>query len=249
MLKMITMTGADDTTEPQALCDLSADYKFVEWGILASNSQAGSGRFPSIDWIDELRKHAMVRDEFNMCLHLCGSWVRKLLIGDIAIPARMAVGFQRMQLNFHAENTLCYGLPFWHALLLLGQHNRQFIFQIDGAGGNKHLEEIYKLSAASIEGKVDAVPLFDVSGGAGVLPKEWPTPKYVTTNNSVSSLVLHGYAGGLGPHNLAVELPKIIAAAGDCDIWIDMETHVRTDEKFDLDKVEACLKICKPYFN
>lgn len=247
MLKMVTMTGADDFTEPQALSDISKDFPFVEWGVLASATQVGSGRFPSTVWICEFA-HMLNREAtMNASLHLCGGWVRKLLVGDIIFPPRLMEEFERVQLNFHAENTHCAPVAFWNALSTLG--GRQFIFQIDGAGGNKHLESILRLNDEHNVGKVDAVPLFDISGGEGVLPGSWPHPRYTVDLSLGSKFISHGYAGGLGPHNLAEQLPLIIEAAGDCDIWIDMETHVRTNEKFDLDKVEQCLKIVAPYVN
>jgi len=59
----------------------------------------------------------------------------------------------------------------------------------------------------------------------------------------------HGYAGGLGPENLAEQLPLIGQAAGDCRIWVDMESRVRSDNdrQFDLAKVRKCLEIAKPF--
>jgi phosphoribosylanthranilate isomerase len=59
----------------------------------------------------------------------------------------------------------------------------------------------------------------------------------------------HGYAGGLGPDNLAHEIPRIAKAAGDARVWLDMESGVRSnnDKQFDLDKVLQCLEIAKPF--
>lgn len=247
MLKMVTMTGADDSTDRDAMLALSDKYSFVEWGVLASVKEMGYGRFPCMHTIRNIQQRALLYEKFNICLHLCGAWVRQLLHGDILFKADMTTGFKRIQLNFHAENTNCAPAAFWNALSTFGA--KQFIFQIDGAGGNKHLESIYGINEISTVGKVDAAPLFDISGGAGTLPPFWPMPRYTSAASPTSKLVPHGYAGGLGPHNLAEQLPKIIEAAGECDIWIDMETHVRTDEKFDLAKVERCLEIAAPYIN
>ena len=43
--------------------------------------------------------------------------------------------------------------------------------------------------------------------------------------------------------------PLIATAAGDCQIWIDMETRVRSagDRIFDLDKVYRCLKVANGF--
>ena len=79
--------------------------------------------------------------------------------------------------------------------------------------------------------------LFDASAGRGVAPEGWPAP-----------LPGHfcGYAGGINPDNVAGHIDKI-AAAGAQDTWIDMESGVRTDDRFDLDKVRRVLKIAEPF--
>jgi hypothetical protein len=58
-----------------------------------------------------------------------------------------------------------------------------------------------------------------------------------------------GYAGGLGPDNLAEELRRIEEVAGDAEVWIDMETNVRTAERFDLDKVRRCYDLARPWLS
>jgi hypothetical protein len=75
--------------------------------------------------------------------------------------------------------------------------------------------------------------LIDDSGGRGISPNIWNPPqtsKYV------------GFAGGLGPDNLAAELTKIQTIAGTGS-WVDMEGKLRTHDFFDLDKAEACINI------
>src|SRR5205085_2594517 len=120
---------------PSDLIPLTKEFPFVEWGILASASQRGkSPRFPGVAWVQELRS---LDYPMNLSLHLCGRWVRELLMGRNILPGdEIDPAFQRVQLNFHAENTPCDPEAFCQALLSVGK-NRQFIFQIDGAGGNK----------------------------------------------------------------------------------------------------------------
>jgi len=247
-LDRVTITGADDSIIPNDLLKLSRQYRFVEWGILASASvgpDAGSFRFPSAPWIAELIGVARRVGNISLSLHLCGRWVRELLVGDVHIPELLlAPEFQRIQLNFHAERTPCKAPEFFNAMLSLGK--RQYIFQIDGAKGNAHLESLYGENNG--DQTVDAVPLFDISGGAGILPTEWPKPQYMDDD---TTCCYHGYAGGLGPDNLEQQIPLIGAAAGETPIWIDMETRVRSsdDSRFDLDKVARCLEIAKPHIS
>jgi hypothetical protein len=61
--------------------------------------------------------------------------------------------------------------------------------------------------------------LVDASGGRGVSPISWDRPN---TRKPV------GYAGGLGPNNLAKELPRIAAVARD-PWWVDMEGKLRDE--------------------
>lgn len=73
--------------------------------------------------------------------------------------------------------------------------------------------------------------LVDGSGGRGIGPSTWVRP---------STWKHVGFAGGLGPDNLATELPKIAAVARG-EFWVDMENNLRTDDWFDIEKAKrAC---------
>lgn len=239
-LDRVTITGADDRTDIAKLIELSERFPFVEWGILISRSSEGAPRYPSQAWIKHLQHAARHRRGVQLSLHICGHWVRQLLMGVDELPFGVIDGSARVQLNFHAQRTPCKPHEFYKTLRDFGLRRRQFIFQIDGAFGNKHLETVYELNH---DGSVDAVPLFDVSGGAGILPASWPKPFYMKAD--VVEHVYHGYAGGLGPDNLEEQIPLIAAAAAGTRFWIDMETGVRSDNDrvFDLAKVERCLEI------
>jgi hypothetical protein len=73
--------------------------------------------------------------------------------------------------------------------------------------------------------------LYDRSGGGGVAPARWPT------HPGGDRLV--GYAGGIGPDNV-LEVIKAISAGGP--YWIDMESKVRTNDRFDL---ALCRRVCE----
>ena len=241
-LDRVTITGADDSVSIGRLHGLSKKFPFVEWGILYSKSQIGGNRFPSETWFNDL--HALA-GEIKLSLHLCGSVVRDLLVGINSMPLGLLPflpKYQRIQLNFHAENAKCDPVYFYRALKDL-RNEHQYIFQIDGSNGNEHMESVW---AADVDAMLNCVPLFDISGGAGILPNQWPKPEYMAND---TDHIYHGYAGGLGPENLEQQLPLIAEAAGNTRIWIDMETKVRSnnDRQFDLDKVAACLEICAPF--
>jgi hypothetical protein len=238
-LNRVTITGADDSVRPLDLIQLSKEYPFVEWAILVSakhTNSDGSPRFPSLAWLYEL--NAVMNPEVDLAMHVCGSWVRRLLLGTAppALGEMFLFPFNRVQLNFHAESLDCMELPFLKALRAFG--NRQIIFQIDGNMGGVFFNMAWPPSKSSQ--LLNAVPLFDMSHGAGVLPEAWPKPL---------GDIYHGYAGGLGPDNLAEQIPLILKASQGAWIWIDMETKVRSenDKQFDLVKVRRCLDAAAPF--
>lgn len=240
-LNRVTITGADDTVRPSDLADLSRRFPSTEWGILVSRSQQGNHRFPTDQWLHDLCKIKMEMDNdglpFNLSLHVCGRWVRQLLLGINELPEFLLPHFQRIQFNFHGERSPCHPKEILRALQDLMPPPRQYIFQVDGVNGGAVLQKI-----ESNDSEFNGVALFDLSGGNGVLPDLWPAPRKVG--------VYQGYAGGLGPYNLKDQIQAIAEACGDeTPHWIDMETRVRShgDDKFDLGKVEHCLEIADPF--
>lgn len=236
-LKRVTVTGADDSVPPALLIELSAKYPFVEWGILMSASTRGMGaeRFPSREWRASLVSLARANPGVRISAHLCGTWVREIILKGVwavfNLDADLMQAAKRVQLNTHAESH-----DFNVEAMLNGMRDerlmgKQFIFQRDGR--NNHL-----LTHAENAG-FDAVPLFDLSHGAGVLPDEWPRG-HAFANGA-------GYAGGLSAENVHEQLQKINAVCGTAPIWIDAETRLRSGSSLDLARVEAYLKAAKPW--
>lgn len=228
MITKVTITGADDSIEPIELVKLSQEFPFVEWGILVSKNNYGTPRFPSLTWLQKLRgiKHDI--KDLKLSCHLCGTFVRELVKGNdtiIQIMGPMWYIFERVQINFHA-------IPHEYSNQMIGIFskfaNQQFIFQHDGV--NDHI-----VKKAFNEG-CNVSALFDKSGGAGILPKQWP---------QLLEGIPCGYAGGLSPDNVEEQIKIIEGIVGETEIWIDVETHVRSnmDSLFDLNKVRKFLEI------
>jgi hypothetical protein len=265
ILDRVTITGADDSIQATDLIGLTEEFPFVEWGILVSQSSTGQPRFPSGHWLTGLSLLTRVPHQLPLALHVCGKWTRQALLGIDGLPDGLLQGYARVQLNFHAERTKCDPARFAAVLRMWREHHyvKQVIFQLDGQLGNKHMAAVQAEFDPDFD-YVQCVPLFDTSGGAGVLPQEWPQPYEY---DHMEELEYHGYAGGLGPDNLEEQLPRIMEAASNpkpieldglgephcgsspCRIWIDMETKVRSkgDCQFDLAKVRRCLEIAAPY--
>ena len=146
-------------------------------------------------------------------VHACGRVAREYLLVDHASPG---VLFDRIQVNGAVSVPELRGL--------CTRYPEQVVITQDNAA-NVPLREF-------AEARVHAI-LVDGSGGRGIVPARWQRPQ---TTKEV------GFAGGLGPHNLEAELPKIAAIATG-EWWIDMESGVRTDDWFDVNKALEAVRI------
>lgn len=224
MLKRITFTGIDDTTDLGRVLDISRRFPIVEWGVLVP--MKGRGRWPSEGTVMKLLGAAALAPyRVQLAGHLCEPHIGPLLAGQLRLRDVIGEAFPRVQINTHGK--LYRRVDGWTDGLA-SDHPREYILQLDDETAPLLISDFY-------DGRYLASGLHDLSHGAGLLPASWPARQ--------EGVLWTGYAGGLGPHNLAEQLPKIAAAAGDHDYWIDMETHVRTDDRLDLDKVERCLGI------
>lgn len=228
-LTTVTLTGADDSIGPADLRIISDQYPFVEWGILLMPGRAGQPRFPSEKWLEKLDKNctAFIKQPLQLSAHLCGNYVEQFLHGtanscglfDYVGPAWD--WFNRIQINTH-------GVPHTYDLdamikMLKGEKwvNKEIIFQFDNVN--------YLSLGYALLKRIKCSILFDLSHGAGKLPSTWPEP---------IAGIKCGYAGGLGADNIEKQLVNILRHKGDNEIWIDMETKLRSDDnkKFDMSK-------------
>lgn len=136
----------------------------------------------------------------------------RALLMDGKIPVS---GFQRIQVNG--------GILTIEAARLCEMYPRHTIITQHNVN-NAHLLNVIAENHAL---------LIDTSGGQGKSPDSWSPPD---TKKSV------GFAGGLGPDNLAGELHKIevIARAG---WWADMEGKIRVDDWFSIEQATTCVDI------
>lgn len=227
ILSTVTISGVDDTVEPQALAELSKAFDFVEWGVLLGPSEwmGKKPRFPSFGWLERLRRWCVGSGQMRLSGHLCGHQARWLLAGSYTPTTeygRFWPMLSRAQVNTAGhETTLAEA-----GVTVMKSLGQQWILQQDGH--NNHLLE------RVVEMGLSAVGLYDMSYGKGRVAGDWP---------AADDLRL-GYAGGLSPDNLEDHLPRIATAGIGRRIWIDMESGVRTENRLDVGRVLRVLSIC-----
>lgn len=215
MLTKVTITGADDQVMHEDLVKLSKEFPFVEWGILFSISREGTARYPTLPWIEKFLPLKQEND-LQISVHLCGQASYGAYIAGYTQDINPFIGIaDRIQINGFRANRA--------GGLLKLPDSFEYILQVPSAD---KLEETAKFTTNLLK----ASALFDPSGGKGLPATEWPKPP---PNLKI------GYAGGINIHNIDSVLD--ILSDRDYDFWIDMESGVRTDDRFDLDIVHQIL--------
>lgn len=225
MLTTVTITGADDRTDPTALCKLSAEFPFVEWAFLLSAKRLGTPRYPSRHWLTELEDTLQdaARPRVRYAVHFCGQCTRDTLAGNAEWIDRWldAIRPDRIQLNgFEMPPT-----PDFLALAKRTTRERPLRFILQ-AREQATFEPVVATAA-----EIGADVLYDPSGGRGIETADWPTLP--------SSSVYLGYAGGIGPNNVEAVLGVLLSDASRGDFWIDMESRVRSGDA--VDKLDLAL--------
>lgn len=217
----ITFTGLDERTDLKQ-CKILSDQYPIEWGVLVGG-RLGKSRYPTDKVLAEI-----LRSPLQLAMHMCG-------------PAAkwMNDGMPILETPPEGVSTV--------AMTYLNRVNR---IQVNRARGQYDLKSIWKGAShlrsdqkILVQHRGETLPfsrpddrihyLHDESGGKGIATKEWAHPSYRT--NFV------GYAGGLNPDNVAVEVARMPAN----NFWIDMETGLRTDDWLDLDK---CRAVCEAVY-
>ena len=225
-LDRVTITGADDRTDPAELARLSRRYPFVEWGILISAAKTGSPRHPGPEWRQRLAEIAAAGAEpgLRLAAHLEGSLSQRTMLegsDEFFTGPYSAEIFRRIQLNGFssvARTARC--------AIIKRRTAHMFVFQVQS-------EEAYAAAARHGASRASNVGvLFDKSAGRGETPAQWPEPRFD---------LYTGFAGGIAPGKVDA-VCAAIRGYPFAPFWIDMEANVRTDDILDLGKVELVLK-------
>ena len=225
MLEKLTFTGVDERTPIQELGEMVKEYPQVEFAALMGREN-GVGGNPIFPPFTVLSRMGEIRA--NSALHLCGSYARSALSVEWDLfpdNLRLCHRFGRIQVNLHGDSY---------------DPDRIEVT----SEGIVRLAEMVDCESVIVQHRADwdSVPvdhpkveyLFDLSEGAGVEAfGNWPVPP---ADRRV------GYAGGIGPHNIDRAMAFVNQHPG-ARMWLDMESQVRTDCWFDLDKVRAVCRV------
>lgn len=220
MIELVTFTGIDETTPCDALVQLAASYPFSEFAVLAGTWTGSHPRFPPVATIERWREVAG-EHRVHSAIHLCGRYSRGVCQDDASEAAGLAAGFDRVQINLPSDD------------------RRRNVAQVEAFG-----ERIGATTIIQHDEAWDSAPagwmrrtehLFDRSGGRGIGSIEhWPSPPRGTGRRV-------GYAGGISPATIEQALAFARRFAGS-RLWLDMESGVRTNGRFDIGAVDA---VCK----
>lgn len=227
-LDHLSLTGIDDDTDLHELLDMqqaAAPAVTVEWGLLSMKGKSG-GKYPSKKTVARVR--AFADKGLNVCAHLCGADAKSVLRGT-GIPEHVA-GFRRYQLNIGSYESqwdpvgcppASFGLPLEAGYTLQCGKNR---WVMDG------------LAPAMQQAGYRVSLLFDTSRGRGKKGDNWAL---------ADGDVLCGFAGGITPETLGYVLVELLARKRR--FFVCAESGLRTADRFDPDKLRACIEVCKRF--
>lgn len=242
MLDLVSFVGVDEFTREQSLSKMGHLLSHlsnihpcfaVELGFLYSESRSGKQkRYPTKQFINDYL-YALQFSPFRRSIHLCGQEaIDKFLNHDEELHELCGMA-HRVQLNMNMDK---YQVE-WLSEKIVDLSKFFTIIVQDNKSKIELVSAIEKLGPTNVHDK-NIHYLYDGSGGFGRVISDFkPVHKYNYT----------GYAGGINPLN-ALDITKSIQYHNETDtkFYIDMESGIRTDDKFDVDK---CIDIILNLFH
>ena len=222
-LQHITFTGIDGKTDLGALWELQEQCPIAEFGVLvAKNWRENGNRYFNPSYLSALDGRGL-----NLSAHLCGSIARAAVCGDFEPFREWTTAypyiFNRCQLNIATSKENPDSFEWCEDAFLFNE----IILQ------QKSVDDCDLYLKSNTNEHVTM--LLDASGGEGI-----DTSLVAFAGKKI------GYAGGINPDNVGEKLTFLMENEQVGDFWIDMESGVRTDDWFDIDKVRRVLEICEP---
>jgi phosphoribosylanthranilate isomerase len=230
VINLVSLTGPDDKTSIDQLARISEAYPFVEWGVLYVPNYNGTKRNPSEQWRKDFFDSAMPGSKAT---HLCGAKAFYQLL-DNELPAEILKS-NRIQLNINARKVEFSDQEVKEVYARALDVVPAVILQLHSSTQNV-IRDFLKSVSSSDRSRIHV--LLDESRGKGKMPSHWTLPAFLAD-------IPCGIAGGLNPTNIAEVLSRFEASSNVR--WVDMESGIRTDNEFDLDKAISVLESSKSF--
>lgn len=198
--------------------DEATDLEDLRWlaskgevGFLITLTPDGRKRYPRFEWVAKALQ--AINNPYGVALHICGSGAKRMLFEDDEPLAELLESVHRIQINGDVSpDQIVDVCERYEWLTVITQHTER----------SESLAWTPTCDRHSV--------LVDSSGGREVLCKHWPS---IQTTKPV------GFAGGLGPSNLEVEIPRILKVAKP-GWWVDMEASLRDEnDQFSILRAQA----------
>lgn len=225
MHKFLTLTGVDAKTDPKWMNSAikrlvrKSGYSGLEFGILRSPKVDQSPRYPGRDAVNRLLASGYPGD---FSFHLCGRYAR--MVHDLEWAELCDIIDFRKVGRVQVNSTQCDA----NAILTL----MRFSIHIGLPVIMQWRDAVFPCAPSQIH------LLQDRSGGRGIAETTWTVPDQICLKAKRTV----GYAGGLGPDNVAAAMPEILKASSGSQFWIDCESSLRTDDWFDAAKADAMIE-------
>lgn len=224
MSKLVSIAGADDETSLDALSQLVCD-KSVEIALLYYPEKEGYPRNPSKQWREQFF-NKISRDQ--RAIHLCGVEVFNEILSpefkSFSIYSELKK-YHRVQLNINARRADFSEEQVLAVFETLTQEGFSLIFQCH----EESVHVIEKFVRSRVAHRHQFAVLLDSSKGKGIFSGNWEIPPFVYE----LKLPL-GIAGGLNADNIQ----HVKASISYSKVWFDLESGARTNNVFDLVKVQ-----------
>lgn len=223
-INKVTLTGIDDNTSIRELHYLIDRFRFVEFGVLFSTNHSRQ-RYPAPETIKLFNKRLVY-----LSAHFCGQYSKEVLEkANFSLIDDLGSAFKRVQINYTFEGNKKWEIE---PLIkyLLENEDRAVILQYNQKNKSV-LDDIIK-EYADIK---NLHFLYDASGGRGEEIEKLGDPIGAYT----------GYAGGINVYNVREIVNKIEKHdfyMEDTNVWIDLESGVRTSNEFDTHKARLILE-------
>lgn len=224
-LKHISLIGIDEKTDLEKLQKLQEEYPLVEFGVIISRNWKDNGnRYWNPENLEKLKDKNL-----NLSVHLCGALARNAILNNWE-PVKDFLGdnlllFRRAQLNIAVNKKNPKEL-----VLDIPEPLEEIVIQQK----RDNIDMFMNYYLSKKDKKVSI--LLDSSGGQGI-----DTPLIPL---DIEGKV--GYAGGFGPENILEKTSFLLNSKEIHSFWVDMESKLRTDDWFDINKAKD---ICKKVYS